>query len=321
MIRTQLLTDQGEHIEGGSELIDRWRSHGSGYIWIDLLGEEPAAEKNFLLSMGCHPLAVEDVQRFRHPPKTETFDDYTLVLYRGITEFNKDLTIQQMTIALFAGDRCLISCHPRNSMAISYYWENAQTENLLVSPGLLTSRIMRFSVERYLETILAFEPSLNELEDCMQEKPNDEIMRELIAYQSRLRKLRRIFSYHEKLVTNLLKDIPQRLIDEDGDIEHALQDLFERCERLHGLTTMYYEICGDLINGYLSISSHQLNNTMKVLTVITAIFVPLTFIAGIYGMNFENMPELHSPNGYFYTLGAMLVIAAGFGLVAYKKWL
>ncbi len=321
MIRTQLLTDQGEHIEGGSELIDRWRSHGSGYIWIDLLGEEPAAEKNFLLSMGCHPLAVEDVQRFRHPPKTETFDDYTLVLYRGITEFNKDLTIQQMTIALFAGDRCLISCHPRNSMAISYYWENAQTENLLVSPGLLASRIMRFSVERYLETILAFEPSLNELEDCMQEKPNDEIMRELIAYQSRLRKLRRIFSYHEKLVTNLLKDIPQRLIDEDGDIEHALQDLFERCERLHGLTTMYYEICGDLINGYLSISSHQLNNTMKVLTVITAIFVPLTFIAGIYGMNFENMPELHSPNGYFYTLGAMLVIAAGFGLVAYKKWL
>ena len=321
MIRTQLLTAHNEHIIGGSELIERWRSEGSGYLWIDLMGEELAAEKNFLLSMGCHPLAVEDVQRFRHPPKTETFDDYTLILYRGITEFNKDLTIQQMTIALFAGDRCLISCHPRDSMAISYYWENAKNENLLVSPGLLASRIMRFSVGRYLETILAFEPSLNELEDSMQEKPNDDIMRELISYQSRLRKLRRIFSYHEKLVTNLLKDIPQRLIDEDGDIEHALQDLFERCERLHGLTTMYYEICGDLINGYLSITSHQLNNTMKVLTVITAIFVPLTFIAGIYGMNFDNMPELHATYGYFYTLGSMLVIAAGFGIVAYKKWL
>lgn len=321
MIRTQLLTDQGEHVHGGSELIERWRREGSGHIWIDLLGEEPAAEKHFLLSMNCHPLAVEDVQRFRHPPKTETFEDYTLILYRGITEFNKDLTIQQMTIALFAGDRCLISCHPRNSMGINHYWENAQAENLLVSPGLLASRIMRFSVGRYLETILAFEPSLNELEDSMQEKPNDEVMRELIAYQSRLRKLRRVFSYHEKLVTNLLKDIPQRLIDEDGDIEHALQDLFERCERLHGLTTMYYEICGDLINGYLSISSHQLNNTMKVLTVITAIFVPLTFIAGIYGMNFDNMPELHTAYGYFYTLGAMLVIAAGFGFVAYRKWL
>jgi magnesium transporter len=321
MIRTQLLTATGERLEGGGELIERWRSEDGSYIWIDLLNEDTKIEKGFLLSMGCHPLAVEDVQRFRHPPKTETFDNYTLILYRGLTEFNKDLTIQQMTIALFAGDRCLISCHPRHSLGITHYWENAQQENLLVSPGLLASRIMRFSVGRYLEAILAFESSLNELEDAMQEKPNDEVMRELISYQSRLRKLKRIFSYHEKLVTNLLADIPQRLIDEDGDIEHALQDLFERCERLHGLCTMYYEICGDLINGYLSISSHQLNSTMRVLTVITAIFVPLTFIAGIYGMNFDNMPELHTPYGYFYTLGGMLVIAAGFGIVAFKKWL
>ncbi|WP_331353048.1 magnesium transporter CorA family protein [Cellvibrio sp. UBA7671] len=321
MIRTQLLTAAGERIEGNAELIERWRCDYGSYIWIDLINEEPHAEKQFLLSMQCHPLAVEDVQRFRHPPKTETFDNYTLILYRGITEFNKDLTIQQMTIALFAGDRCLISCHPRHSLGVTHYWENAHHENLLVSPGLLASRIMRFSVGRYLESILAFETSLNELEDAMQEKPNDEVMRELISYQSRLRKLKRIFSYHEKLVTNLLKDIPQRLIDEDGDIEHGLQDLFERCERLHGLCTMYYEICGDLINGYLSISSHQLNNTMRVLTVITAIFVPLTFIAGIYGMNFDNMPELHMPYGYFYTLGGMLVIAAGFGIVAFKKWL
>lgn len=321
MIRAQLLTETGERLTGGDELIQRWRAENSGYLWIDMLGEEATSENNFLLSMGCHPLAVEDVQRYRHPPKTETFDNYTLILYRGITEFNKDLTIQQMTIALFAGERCLISCHPRHSMGVNHYWENAQQENLLMSPGLLASRIMKFSIGRYLEAILAFEPSLNELEDAMQEKPNDEVMRELISYQSRLRKLKRIFSYHEKLVTNLLTDIPQQLIEEDGDIEHALQDLFERCERLHGLCTMYYEICGDLINGYLSISSHQLNNTMRVLTVITAIFVPLTFIAGIYGMNFENMPELREPNGYFYALGAMLIIALGFGGIAYKKWL
>jgi magnesium transporter len=321
MIRAQLLTGTGDWLQGGIELIQRWRSDNSGFIWIDLLGEEPQAENTFLLSMGCHPLAIEDVQRFRHPPKTETFDNYTLLLYRGITEFNKDLTIQQMTIALFAGERCLISCHPRHSMGINHHWENARHENLLVSPGLLATRIMRFSVGRYLEAILAFEPALNELEDAMQEKPNDDIMRELIAYQARLRKLKRIFSYHEKLVTNLLKDLPQQLLEEDGDIEHALQDLFERCERLHGLCTMYYDICGDLINGYLSISSHQLNSTMRVLTVITAIFVPLTFIAGIYGMNFDNMPELHAPYGYFYTLGAMFIIAVGFGVVAFKKWL
>lgn len=321
MILTQLLTSTGEHLHGGQQLIEQWRADSGSFIWIDLDGEKNENEKLILQSLDCHKLAIEDVQRYRHPPKTETFDNYTLILYRGLSQFKKNLTFRQMTIALFAGDRVLISCHPHASKAIDYCWEHAHSENLLVSPGLLASRIMRFSVGTYLDFILEFEPFLNEAEDSMQEKPSDEIMRELIAYKSRLRKLKRIFSYHERLVTNLLKDIPQRLINEDGDIEHGLQDLFERCERLHSLCTMYFEICGDLINGYLSISSHQLNNTMKVMTVFTAIFVPLTFIVGVYGMNFENMPELHLQNGYYYVWGLMLAIASGTGWVAYRKWL
>lgn len=321
MIRTQLLTTNGDWLTGNEELISRWREDQCGYIWIDLEGERPADEKTILQSLDCHQLAIEDVQRYRHPPKTETFDNHTLILYRGLSEFKKDLTFKQMTIALFAGDRCIISCHQRPSRGVNYYWEHAQQDGLLVSPGLLAAKIMRFSVGCYLDSILEFEPFLNEMEDSMQEKPNDEIMRELIAYKSRLRKLKRIFSYHERLVTNLLKDIPQRLIEEDGDIEHGLQDLFERCERLNSLCTMYYEICGDLINGYLSISSHQLNNTMKVLTIITAIFVPLTFIVGVYGMNFEYIPELHWHYGYFYIWAGMLVFVGAATAFAYKKWL
>ena len=321
MLRTQLITLEGQCYSGQGELIEQWRQTPGSFIWIDMQAEVPEEENQWLLSLGCHPLAIEDVQRFRHPPKTENFDDFTLLLYRGFTEFKPDLTVAQMTIALFAGKRCLISCHPHNSRAINHYWEKAQQEDLLISPGLLATRIMRFSVSRYLDSILAFEPRLNELEDIMQDTPNDDTLRELITYQSRLRKLKRVFSYHERMIDNLRSDIPQRLIEEHGDIEHALQDLFERCERLHGLCTMYYEICADLINGYLSLSSHQLNNTMRVLTVITAVFVPLTFIAGVYGMNFDNMPELRMHFGYFYTLGAMLLIATGFGWVAYKKWL
>lgn len=321
MIKTQLLTATGQLTCGGIEQIDLWRTAPDSFIWIDLEDESPAAESALLESLECHPLAIEDVQRFRHPPKTETFDDHTLVLYRGITQFNPDLTIEQMSIALFAGERYLISCHPRSSTGIRYWWENAAKEDLLKSPALLATKIMLYSVGRYLDALLEFEPKLNELEDAMQEGANDDMMRELIAYQSRLRKLKRIFNYHERLVINLLKNIPPLWIEEDGDIEHALQDLFERCERLHSLCTMYYEISADLINGYLSISSHSLNNTMRVLTVITAIFVPLTFIVGIYGMNFDNMPELHWEFGYFYILGVMLVIACAFGGFAYKKWL
>ncbi len=85
---------------------------------------------------------------------------------------------------------------------------------------------------------------------------------------------------------------------------------------------MHYDICSDLINGYLSITSHQLNETMRVLTVITAIFIPLGFLAGLYGMNFEYIPELKINHGYFYLLGFMGIIATALILLfKKKKWL
>lgn len=85
---------------------------------------------------------------------------------------------------------------------------------------------------------------------------------------------------------------------------------------------MYHELCGDLLDGYLSISSHRLNNTMRVLTVITAVFVPLGFLAGVYGMNFDVMPELSKPYGYYVLLASMATIATALlGWFRFKKWI
>ena len=101
-----------------------------------------------------------------------------------------------------------------------------------------------------------------------------------------------------------------------------MNDLRERLDRLLSLSQMYYDICGDLINGYMSVTSHQLNATMRVLTVITALFVPLTFLAGIYGMNFEYIPELKADNGYFILLGVMAVVSVVLLIVfKRKRWL
>ena len=103
---------------------------------------------------------------------------------------------------------------------------------------------------------------------------------------------------------------------------HTVIDVHERIERLLSLSQMHYDICSDLINGYLSITSHQLNATMRVLTVITAIFIPLGFLAGLYGMNFENIPELKIINGYYYLLSFMGGIVASLIYVFKKKrWL
>lgn len=133
-------------------------------------------------------------------------------------------------------------------------------------------------------------------------------MKELVAYRSRLRRLRRIFSYHKLMAEHLWRDGGPFLGDEQDDSVHVRRAVFDRCERLYSLCDMYYELCGDLVEGYISLSSHNLNQTMKVLTIISALFVPLTFLAGIYGMNFEHMPELGWRYAYFSLLGLMAVI-------------
>ncbi|MBU2885672.1 magnesium transporter CorA family protein [Gilvimarinus agarilyticus] len=321
MINTLWLQEDGTKRLGGEEQVAQWQTAQTGYLWVDIHSENVSEEKALLLKLGCHPLAVDDAQRKRHPPKTETFDDQVLILYRGITHFDEDLNMTQVPIALFASKNLLISVRQSKSLSIQQHWNDPKGD-LLRQPALLAIRIMNYSVGRYLEAMLAFEERINDLEDAMQERPSDEIMRSLIAYKSRLRKLKRTFSYHEGIAQSLLRETPAVFTDTVDDINHSLQDLFDRCERAHSLATMFYEICGDLIEGYLSLTSHMLNNTMRVLTVITAIFVPLTFIAGIYGMNFEYIPELHYRNGYFIVMGLMGLTGAGL-LVLFRKlrWL
>ncbi|WP_049721144.1 magnesium transporter CorA family protein [Gilvimarinus polysaccharolyticus] len=321
MIKTLLLTDDGQVQRGGIEQIDLWRKDDNTYLWIDIESEDVDDEKDLLLEQGCHPLAIEDAQRKRHPPKTETFDNHVLIRYSGITDFDEDLNINQVPIALFVEPRCLISIHQGRSVSVEKNWANPEIA-LLRKPAMLAVRVMHYSVGRYLDVVLTFEARINDLEDLMQERPNDELMRTLIAFKSRLRKLKRTFNYHERVAASLLHETPDIFIQQSPDTGHALQDLFDRSERVNSLTAMYYEICGDLIEGYLSLSSHTLNNTMRVLTVITAIFVPLTFIAGIYGMNFEYIPELQFRYGYFIAMGLMATMGAVLlGVFRKLRWL
>jgi magnesium transporter len=323
MINVKLLKANGEQSQGGAELIDQWRSDSSAIIWIDLEQNPDSAEISLLQEFHCHKLAILDAHRERHPPKIEQFSDQTFILFRGITEMSDNLEVTHLQLALFVGERFLISRHNSPSYGISYWLDNEELFHYLKSPASLALKILHTTSGKYLEQLLDFESNLSDLEDTMQSGANDEVLKELIAYKTRLRKLRRGFDYHQKMVGELsTTPIKHSPTDDEHELLHQTQDLFERCERLHSLSSMYYEICGDLIEGYLSLSSHQLNITMKILTVITAVFVPLSFIAGLYGMNFEYMPELKYHNAYFITLGVMLTTAFTLLAIFWKKrWL
>ena len=321
-IRVNYLNNDEPMQQGGIELIDQWRQSETAKIWIDIQQEPNAEEVEFLKSFNCHTLAIKDAHRLRHPPKIEYFDDHAFILFRGISAIDVKLDVTHLALAFFIGERFLITRHNSKAFSIDHWQNRSDLERHIDNPTLLAIRIMLFSAGTYLEQLLSFEENLSEIEDMPQVNTNDDILRELTLYKTRLRKLRRTFDYHTKLIEQLEEQPSVTSSPMTDDISHQIHDLYERCERIHSLSTMYYEICGDLIEGYLSYTSHQLNLTMRVLTVITAVFVPLSFIAGLYGMNFENMPELKSPNAYFITLGVMISTGVTLLTIFWKKrWL
>ncbi|MDI5932852.1 magnesium transporter CorA family protein [Halomonas kalidii] len=322
MIRTLLATADGRILSGDEALIERWRQEAGSRLWIDLQGEPRETERRLLEQFDSHPLAIDDAHRERHPPKIEEFENHTLIIYRGISSFDAKLNYEPQQMAFFLGEDYLISLHPGSADSIERLFVHDGGPLLQESPEHVALRIMYASAGYYLNSLLEFETEISDLEDELQLAGNDSLMRRIVAYKSRLVKMRRLFNYHKGITQELIAYDYRHLPRENPATLHAINDVFERFERLHSLTQMYYDICGDLVDGYLSISSHQLNTTMRILTVITAVFVPLTFLAGVYGMNFAHMPELAYRYAYFVVLVVMLVIGVGLLWVFRRvKWL
>lgn len=294
---------------GGEELIELWQKSDQNIIWLDIEEEEKGIDEALLGKFNIHPLAIQDALRPRHPPKIERFKDFLFILLRGLLpETNEGIDSGTIQLSLFVGPRFLITRHAKPSASASWLFEKLKKNPALVhgGPGALAIHLCNRLARRYVQLLLELEPRLDEIEEEMFRKPDDKLLAELTGYKSQLRKLTRTANYHKDIALVLRSDEDPLI---DASLAHEIVDLYEQIERTQSLANMYYQICNDLTDGYLGMSSHQLNRVMQLLTIITVIFVPLTFMAGIYGMNFENMPELSTRGGYFVLIGIMFIVA------------
>lgn len=323
MIRTLLYNaSSGQLAAGGEELMARWQQEPDSVLWADLLDEPHSAEQRTLENdFGIHPLAISDAQRDRHQPKLEAFDDHSFVLLKELSANGERFEFATTQLALFFGQRFVVTRHATRSPAVDQVWRQL-TDNAGLfrdGTGALAMRLCRTLIDRYLHMLLGIEPRLEELESEIMERPRDAILVELLGYKTELKRFRRVFMYHEQI----FRDLKSRAFPALGsETAHQVNDVYEHQERAGSLAGLYYELASDMADGYISVASHHLNQIMKILTVVMSIFVPLSFLAGIYGMNFENMPELHSRSGYFILLGVMGGIAFILLLLfRRKRWL
>jgi magnesium transporter len=298
-----------ELLQGDATLIDAWQAQAQAWIWLDLDACDPGEELRLLVErFGIHPLAIQDAQRDRHPPKFEVFPENVFVLLKGLSADTVDIRYRTLQIACFVGERFLVTRRAARSVSIDNAWKETTDGKLALSaaPAQILFRITRLITDRYTGIVLALESRLDQLEDEMLERPSDKLLAELTEYNSHIKKLRRVLDYQKAVFARLSQGQSSPAL---AAAQHEFNDVYENTERLASLAALLQELVNDLIQGYISITSHRMNQIMKVLTVVTVVFKPLGLMAGLYGMNIEHKPQLHWRHGYLLFLGNMAAVA------------
>ncbi|MDH3402239.1 MAG: magnesium transporter CorA family protein [Acidobacteriota bacterium] len=307
--------------QGGAELLAEWGRDAATTIWVALEDESAEVESDLLSRrFGIHQLAIRDALRDRHPPKIEPFEENTFILLKGLDATSESLDFGTIQLSLFVGERFLVTRSSGRSLSSERVFSELTSGSIPpdISPAALALLLCRAVADRFLPLLLAVEKRLEAMETEMLEKPSDELLAELVRQKGDLKRVLRILQYHAQVFSSARSQTPAQLAGHD----HELTDVQEQLDRLLSLARLYYELTDDLMNGYLSLSAHRLNRIMQTLTIVTVIFVPITFMAGIYGMNFEFIPELGYRNGYFVLLGAMLSVVVTIVALFYSRgWL
>lgn len=291
--------------------------------WIHLQGDAPPET---LLEIGdlfgLHTLAMEDVLNSGQRPKIEEYDEHLFIIMTLPVSWEDGTETEQ--ISLFASENLLITFHGGATDPFE------PIRNRLRKNG---GRLRRQGVDHLLHSILdlvidlgfplleSFGERIEDLEEVLLESPSKATLSDIHEIKRELIFMRRVLWPQREIVNYLLRT--DKALITDG-VRIYLRDCYDHTVQLIDLIENYRDMTASMLDVYLSSVSHRLNETMRVLTVIATIFIPLTFIVGIYGMNFESnspwaMPELHWYYGYPMIWGIMIAVAAGMIMYFWRK--
>ncbi|PAD67547.1 magnesium and cobalt transport protein CorA [Bacillus sp. 7586-K] len=272
------------------------------WFWVDF-NEPTDGEINHLAdTFHFHPLAIEDcVQRLQRP-KLDYYDNHTFYVTHIVREVDKEIVKEELDF--FVGANFVVTFHRSPSNEVSQVWDRLLAQHNIDrwDTFYVFYQILDKIVDNYFPLIYKIEDELDKIEDNTQNKSMNALLNELFDIRYLLLNLRHTINPMRDLLYRMLNS--QHLI-EIRDRREYFSNIYDHLLKLTEMVMSNREVTADIRDSYLSLNSHQTNNVMKVLTIITSIFAPLTFIAGIYGMNFENMPELTWKYGYFICLGLM----------------
>jgi magnesium transporter len=279
--------------------------------WVDVQG---LGDEAVLREVGdlfeIHPLALSDVVNLPQRPKVEVYDKHLFILARRVSIGS----LQRVTgeqVSLFLGKDYVLTFHERASEYLEPVRERLRKDKGRIRKNgadYLAYAIADTVIDGYFPVLEIFGEALERLEDEVVMHPNPRSIERIHRTKRELITLRRTIWPLRDAISSLLRESGDYVKDKTAVY---LRDSYDHVVQLMDIVETYRDVTSSLHDVYLSSVSNRMNEIMKVLTVVGTIFIPLTFFAGVYGMNFRYMPELEWPFGYYLFWGIMLIIALG----------
>jgi magnesium transporter len=291
-------------------------------IWIELQQKDHACDVLLSQQLQLHPLTIEDIWATRSQPKLEDYNDYLYLIIQGIAGTHAgDIDLVELDLVL--GPTYVITHDPQG--LVDQVRSELDRSPRLLEKGVawLTHAILDTAVDRYLPVIDDLDSQIEDLENDVLRKAGTPLgpplLRKILGFKRVLLSLRRMSIHQREILLRLARgefdEIPQEAMP-------FYRDVYDHFLRVNDLVESYRDLVTSALEVYLSVQSNRMNDIMKTLTLMSTVMLPITFIAGVYGMNFRHMPELDSPWGYPAALALMAVIVAAALLwFRHKGWI
>jgi magnesium transporter len=298
-------------------------------VWLDLVQPTAAELAEVAGSRGLQPTSVKDCLDPEHLPKFEQFENYTFVIIRAFDAEAQHscATVQELTrkVAIFSGQGFLITIHRTDQPWLAAVEAKFEGEHggKPGKEGLQTwilTHLLNAAVDTYLSPMEQIEERIDAFEELVF-SGRDSDSRAFAEDLRGIHVLKRQVTLIKRLLWRTL-DVVQRMTPTSGRGSTLFRDVQENVESYHFYADELLDDANTVLNVQLALAAHRTGEVMRILTVFSVFFLPLTFLVGVYGMNFDFMPELRSPWGYPATLAAMgLIVLAIYMWFRRRGWL
>jgi magnesium transporter len=288
-----------------------------GLLWVDIEGITEAETALIERLFKFHHLAIEDcVSPQIHPPKIDDFDDYLFVIAHGINHVSESETVETAELAIFLGANFVVSNHDVHLYSIESVQHLVEADGRPMRRGadFLAHALIDALVDNVLPTIDRMSDIAEEIEEEVIHQPQQATLEAVLKLKRSTLRVHRVMAPQREVLNRLSRgEFP--VVKTEAQIFY--RDIFDHLVRIEDLNQNIRDRADNALSTYLSSVANRQNETMRVLSIVATIFLPLTLLAGIYGMNFEYMPELEWRWGYFAVLGIMGVVIAS---VIWRFW-